>query len=492
MTCPRCHAENPAGMRFCGYCAAPLSVICSSCGAENPPENKFCGGCAAVLGDPLGATGNALAQGPSGELKQVTLLFCDMVDSTGVTERLGAEAMHELIRWFIDTALEEVHRFGGTAPQFTGDGFMALFGAPVAHEDHVRRAMLAALAIRDAVSAAGAGPGKSRPHQLRMRMGVHTGLIVFGSVGGNLHMDPTAIGDAANIAARLQGAADPGTILISEETRQLARGYVRVEPVGPLTLKGKSEPISAYRLLGVSHRFLPEEGPASPRPFVNRTSEMAVLNDLVTPVEDGRGQALGIVGEPGIGKSRLLAEFRGRLGEAMRWVEGRCLSYGTTVPYLLVLDLLRGICGIVETDTPEVIAEKLSLALREVGMEPEDDGALLLHLLGIEAGGDASARSSPEAVKAKAFAILSQLIVGSSRCCCSRICTGSTRCRTSFSRRWRGASAAPASCCSRPTVPATGRPGSTGPMPASYRSGRCRAPTASTWCARRAGILKTR
>ena len=238
---------------------------------------------------------------------------------------------------------------------------------------------------------------------------------MFGSVGGNLHMDPTAIGDAANIAARLQGAADPGTILISEETRQLARGYVRVEPVGPLTLKGKSEPISAYRLLGVSHRFLPEEGPASPRPFVNRTSEMAVLNDLVTPVEDGRGQALGIVGEPGIGKSRLLAEFRGRLGEAMRWVEGRCLSYGTTVPYLLVLDLLRGICGIVETDTPEVIAEKLSSALRAVGMEPDDDAPPLLHLLGIEDGGDSPARSSPEAVKAKAFPILSQLIVGSSR-----------------------------------------------------------------------------
>src|SRR5205823_4695442 len=373
MTCPRCHAENPAGMRFCGYCAAPLSVICSSCGAENPPENKFCGGCAAILSAPLGATGNALAHGPSGELKQVTLLFCDMVDSTGVTERLGAEAMHELIRWFIDTALEEVHRFGGSGPQFTGDGFMALFGAPVAHEDHVRRAMLAALAIRDAVSAAGAGPGKSRPHQLRMRMGVHTGLIVFGSVGGNLRMEPTAIGDAANIAARLQGAAEPGTIIISEETRQLARGYVRTESVGPLTLKGKSEPMAAYRLLGVSHRFVPDETTTASRPFVNRTSEMAVLNDLVHPVAESRGQALGIVGEPGIGKSRLLAEFRSRLGEVMIWIEGRCLSYGTSVPYLLVLDLLRGLCRINDADTPEIVDEKLRSALRGVGMEPDRD-----------------------------------------------------------------------------------------------------------------------
>src|SRR5207253_1844573 len=246
-------------------------------------------------------------------------------------------------------------------------------------------------------------------------MGIHTGLVVFGSVGGNLRMEPTAIGDAANIAARLQGAAEPGTIIISEETRQLARGYVRTEPVGPLTLKGKSEPMAAYRLLGVSHRFVPDETTTASRPFVNRTSEMAVLNDLVHPVAEGRGQALGIVGEPGIGKSRLLAEFRSRLGEAMIWIEGRCLSYGTAIPYLLVLDLLRGLCRIGDTDTPEIVDEKLRSALREVGMEADRDVPLLLHLLGIEAGGNASALSSPEAVKSQAFQLLRQLFVNNSR-----------------------------------------------------------------------------
>jgi len=389
MTCPRCHAENPAGMKFCGSCGAPLHA------ADDGREG-------------------VLSSAPMGELKQVSILFCDMVDSTGATERRGPEAMHELIRWFIDTALEEVRRFGGTVPQFTGDGFMALFGVPVAHEDHVRRALLAAVAIRQAISRGGTGAAPRQPGELQVRMGAHTGLVVFGSIGGRLRMDPTVIGDAANIAARLQQVADPGTILISDEMRQSARGYVRVESIGPLTLKGKREPIMSYRLISASHRFIPEDGEVSSRPFVNRTNEMARLVDLVSSVEAEPGQALGIAGEPGIGKSRLIGEFRSRVGEAMTWVEGRCLSYATTIPYLLTLDLLRNICGIAEADTPEVAAKKLCSSLTKVGMDARQDAPLLLRLLGIEAGGEASALSSPEAVKARAFAILRQLFFNSS------------------------------------------------------------------------------
>lgn len=414
MTCPRCLADNPNGMKFCRHCGALLSGRCPSCGAERASDSRYCGSCAAPLDAAPDSRSDSLATAPVGELKQVSVLFCDMVDSTAVAERLGAEAMHELIRWFIDTALEEVHRYGGTAPQFTGDGFMALFGVPVAHEDHVRRALLAAVAIRDAMSGAGAEAAKRELHALQVRMGIHTGLVVFGSVGGHLRMDPTVIGDAANIAARLQRAADPGTILISDEMRLLARGYVHFEPVGPLTLKGKGEPIMSYRLIGVSHHFIPESGEVWSRPFVNRTSDMALLSDLVSPVEAGQGQAFGVVGEPGIGKSRLVAEFRSRVGKAMTWAEGRCLSYGTTIPYLLILDLLRNICGIVEADTSEIAANKLCSSLQEVGMEAEQDAPVLLRLLGIEARGGASALLSPEAVKGKAFAILRQLFVKSS------------------------------------------------------------------------------
>lgn len=416
MTCPRCHAENAAGSRFCGQCGAPLSVPCPRCGAANPPDYKFCGHCAAPLMQsgtaPAGLpSGAADAAGPPGELKRVSVLFCDIVDSTGLTERLGPEGMHELIGWFMDTALAEVRRYDGTAPQFAGDGFLALFGAPATHEDHVRRALLAALAIRDAIGASRSPPGGRQWPKLQLRIGVHTGLVVFGSVGGSLRMDPTVIGDTANIGARLQAAAEPGTILLSEETRRLAEGYARVEPVGPLQLKGKDEPINAYRLIGVSHR---RASPAA-RPFVNRMEELSRLRDLMRPVEEGRGRAVGVVGEAGIGKSRIIAELRRHLGQSMDWVEGRCLSYGTAVPYLLVLDLLRGLCGIEESDPPEVIAEKIRGKLAELGLVPEQDAPVLLLLLGIEAQGGAPPLPNPEALKSRTFEILRQLILRSSR-----------------------------------------------------------------------------
>src|SRR6516165_3900491 len=182
-----------------------------------------------------------------GEMKQVSVLFCDIVNSTPLAERLGAEAMRDLMHGFLEASLAEVRRYGGSAPHFTGDGFMALFGAPVAHEDHVRRALLAALAIERADT-------DREGMKLSLRIGVNTGPVVFGPVADNLPMDNTVIGDTANVAARPQQAAEPGTVLISETTYLLAQGYARVEPIGPLILKGKAEPIRAYRLLGASHR----------------------------------------------------------------------------------------------------------------------------------------------------------------------------------------------------------------------------------------------
>jgi tetratricopeptide (TPR) repeat protein len=247
-----------------------------------------------------------------------------------------------------------------------------------------------------------------------VRMGIHTGPVVFGPVSDNLRMDPTAIGDTANVAARLQEAAEPRTILLSETTRRLAQSYARVEEVGPLTLKGKAEPITAYRLLDVSHRRsgLHETAVAHTTTFVNRDSERAILHSFLQLVENGRSQAVGIVGEPGIGKSRLLAEFHRQLADGrVSWVEGRCVSYGTAIPYWLLLDLLRSNCGIVETDTPELITEKVCLGLQEVGIDAEQDSPVLLHLLGIKDPGGSSAPLNPEAVKAKAFEILRQLSI---------------------------------------------------------------------------------
>jgi class 3 adenylate cyclase/tetratricopeptide (TPR) repeat protein len=431
LRCSRCRADNPAGMKFCGQCGAPLEAVCRSCGAANPLENRFCGRCGASL-DGLGLQDSA---GPEpytsrprtapvgtakgmlpGEMKQVSVLFCDIVNSTPLTERLGPEAMRDLVSAFLETSLAEVHRYGGTAPQFTGDGFLALFGAPVTHEDHVRRALLAAVAIRRALSGDDETGARERLN-LPVRIGIHSGPVIFGSIGDRLPMDHTVIGDTANVAARLQQAADPGTILLSEATRLLAQGFAQVEPVGPLALKGKAEPILAYRLLGVSHRRagLRESTPARMAAFVNRESELAILNNFLQQVENGRGQMLGIVGEPGIGKSRLVAEFRRQIGQGrVSWVEGRCLSYGTQIPYLLALDLLRSNWGIGEADPPEAIGNKVRLGLQAVGMDPDQDGPVLLHLLEIKDVDGSPALSNPEMVKEKAFEILRQLSIKAS------------------------------------------------------------------------------
>jgi class 3 adenylate cyclase/tetratricopeptide (TPR) repeat protein len=411
-------------MKFCGQCGASLGTACPSCGSSNPPEYRYCGQCGALLASPGlqdGATPEPYTpkpraaarpagarSAPPGEIKQVTVLFCDIVGSTPLTERLGAEAMRDLIASFLDRSLDEVHRYGGTAPQFLGDGFMALFGAPVTQEDHVRRALLAAIAIQQALSVQ-PDVDASLTMDLPVRMGIHTGPVVFGPVGDSLRMEATAIGDTANVAARLQDAAEAGTILISEETRRLAQDYASVEPVGPLTLKGKDEPVAAYRLLGVSHRRsgLRETLAAHTTAFVDRESERAILHNFLRLAENGHSQAVGVVGEPGIGKSRLLAEFRRELADGrVSWVEGRCVSYGAAIPYWLLLDLLRSNCGIVETDTPETITEKLRRALRELDMDAEQDSPILLHLLGIGEPGGSSALLNPETVKAKAFEIL--------------------------------------------------------------------------------------
>jgi class 3 adenylate cyclase/tetratricopeptide (TPR) repeat protein len=378
MRCPRCSAENPAGMKFCGQCAAALT--------DPAPLSR-----------------------PDGELKQVTVLFCDLVNSTGLAEQLGPEAMHDLVRGFIDRALDEVHRFGGTAPQFTGDGFLALFGAPVAHEDHVRRALLAALAIQQAI---GADAPAGRP-QVAVRIGIHTGLVVFGAVGARLNMDPTVIGDTANIAARLETAAEPGTIVISAETWRLAQGYARAQPIAPLVVKGKAEPIPAYRLVGYSDRrtALDAASASSIRDFVDRDSEFAALNRAAREAAGGSGRIIGLVGEPGIGKSRLLAEFRRGLAD-IDWVEGRCFSYGTGIPYGLALDLLRGRCGIADADPPDAVADKVRAGLHRAGLDAEEDAPLLLHLLGLLDVGGGGGNPDTEAQKLRTFEILRRLQVG--------------------------------------------------------------------------------
>jgi class 3 adenylate cyclase len=234
-----------------------------------------------------------------GEHKLVTVLFCDLVGSTTLAERLGPEAMHVLLSRFFELALAEVHRYEGTVNQFLGDGFMALFGAPIAHEDHARRAILAALSLQRAIGERAPTLVDAALGQLRVRMGLNTGPVVVGAIGDDLRMDYTAVGDTTNLAARFQQLAEPGTIVTSDATVRLVRRDVEVEPLGPLAVRGKSTPVRAYRVTG--SRLWSSPGNVAERtltPFVGRQRDLTTLQELVDLVETGQGQVVAIVGEP--------------------------------------------------------------------------------------------------------------------------------------------------------------------------------------------------
>jgi class 3 adenylate cyclase/tetratricopeptide (TPR) repeat protein len=354
-----------------------------------------------------------------GERKQVTVMFCDIVRSMPLAEELGPEAMHALLNEFFDLALGVVHRYEGTINQFLGDGFMALFGAPVAHEDHERRAILSALGIQRELRARQTQERDGVGHELRVRIGMNSGPVVVGGIGDNLRMDFTAVGDTTNLAARLQQEAAPDAILASEAVVRPLKEYLRVEALGPVAIKGRAEPVITYRILGlVTHRSPWEAGVARPRSaLVGREHHLAALRRALTEVERGRGmgRAVGLIGDPGVGKSRLLFEFRREVeARPIAWLEGHCVSYGTGVPYLPWIDMVRGRFGIGDGDPPDVVADKARRALAALDLTAREPLDHVLRLLGIEDKTDPVAVLSPEAIKSGAVETLRQIVLRTS------------------------------------------------------------------------------
>ncbi len=210
-----------------------------------------------------------------GERKQVTVLLCDLADSTALAARIRPENMHTLLNRFFDLALPEVRRYEGTINQFLGDGFMALFGAPIAYEDHARRAVLAAVGVQRGLQEHHAELGAPHGVECQFRMGLNTGLVVVGGIGDNLRMDYTAVGDTTNLASRLQQVAEPGTILVSGVTRRLVQEHFPLEALPPVQVKGKTEPVAIYKVLGAGPRRSPRaaRGEQVSSQFVGRERE---------------------------------------------------------------------------------------------------------------------------------------------------------------------------------------------------------------------------
>lgn len=308
-----------------------------------------------------------------GERKQVTVMFCDIVNSTTLAERAGPEAMHGFLDGFFDRMLAEVHRHEGTINQFLGDGFMALFGAPLAHEDHARRAVFAAWSIQDGLRHAPLQVPGSSGGEVAVRIGLNSGLVVVGKIGDDLRMDYTAIGDTTNLASRLQSLAEPGTVVLSESTRRSAGPWIRCTPLGMKSVKGRAEAVAIHRLDGVS--VAPQRATEDAAgPMVGRGEEGAEVERALRDLKDGLGGLVLVAGEAGIGKSRLVAELaRGPGGSSARWLEGRALSFGETASYWPFVEMIKVSAGIADQDGEAETWEKLRSRLGNLFPEALDE-----------------------------------------------------------------------------------------------------------------------
>jgi class 3 adenylate cyclase/tetratricopeptide (TPR) repeat protein len=440
--CPSCQHANPERARFCAKCGARLAGQCPSCGSQNPPENAFCTECGQRLEQPVQAapqapaapqlaervTGQPVSYTPrhlvekvltsrsalEGERKQVTVLFSDLADSSRLAQQLDPEVMYQLMDQMLRLMAEAVHRYEGTVNQYLGDGLMALFGAPVALEDHAFRAVQAALAMQETIRGYSAQLQHDHGVEVRLRLGLNTGLVVVGRIGDDLRMDYTAVGNTTHLAARLQALAEPGTILLTEATHRLVEGYIRSEALGPVEVRGQREPVMGYKVTGRRRwrsRFeiSAERGLTQ---LVGRQRELALLHDCLARVEAGRGQVVGIVGEAGTGKSRLVHEFHTSLaGGRVTWLAGHCVGYGQATPYLPLLDLLRTNFQIEEGDNPLQIQEKLRQGVRQLDARLEEILPFLGALFALPSADDTLKHLAPKDKRQKIFEAIRALTV---------------------------------------------------------------------------------
>jgi class 3 adenylate cyclase len=341
VTCLRCRADNSPGRRFCGECGAPLAVPCGSCGFSNEPGIKFCGGCGAPLSaapttatpkfeSPDSYTPKHLAEKIltsrstlEGERKQVTVLFADVKSSMELLAERDPEEAHRLLDPVLEHMMEAVHRYEGTVNQVMGDGIMALFGAPLAHEDHAVRACYAALRMQESVRRHAEATRRVTGIPIQIRVGLNSGEVVVREVGSDLRMDYSAVGQTVHLAARMEQMATPGAILIAADTLTLAEGYVEAKALGPLPVKGLGTAVEVYEVVGaggVRSRLQAAVARRGLTRFVGRDAELAQLRKALAQAAAGHGQVMAVVGEPGVGKSRLVWE----LAQSHRTAGGRC------------------------------------------------------------------------------------------------------------------------------------------------------------------------
>jgi class 3 adenylate cyclase len=432
MECPKCQTENPQIRKFCRECGAKLLIICPQCDFKNLSGDKFCGECGHELkkiskapridfSQPQSYTPKFLADkilnnrsSLEGERKLVTVLFADVANYTSIAEKLDPEEVHQIMDGCFKIMMDEIHRYEGTINQFTGDGVMALFGAPVAHEDHAQRACYAALSIQKAMGDYGEKIKEDSGIDFLMRIGLNSGLVVVGSIGDDLRMDYTAIGDTTNLAARMESMANAGTILSTTHTHKLVRDFFEFKFLGKVQVKGKEELTEAYELLMASEVETRIEAAALKgfTKFVGRRREMETLSEAYERARSGSGQVIGVVGEAGVGKSRLLTELKNTLPkQEYTYLAGRCLHYGGSMAYLPIMDILRSYFQIEEEDQEPIIKKKMEDKILQLDERLKSSLPSFQELLSLRVDDGAYLQLEPGAKKIRTFEAIRDLLV---------------------------------------------------------------------------------
>ena len=402
MACAACGQDNPASARFCSGCGAALATTlpCPRCGTANPATHRFCHDCGERLPGPLSPA--APAAPPEGERKQVTVLFADVKGSMDLAARMDPEEWGELMGRLYKLLRDGVTRFDGRVDKFTGDGIMALFGAPVAYEDHAQRACAAALHLR----------AELHGLPLAVRIGLHSGEVVTGPIGDDDQAPYTAVGNTVGLAQRMESIARPGAVYLSAATAALVQGYFEMADLGPADVKGVDEKVQVFELLGrgPSRTALEVAAARGFSRFVGREAEMAALDAAFVRADEGNGQVIGVVAGPGVGKSRLVHEFTESCranGADVFAAHG--LAHARSVPFVPVLEILRSQFGITDTDDPDQARAKLAATVLDLDPELTETLSLLNDFLGIGDPNHPAPAIDPEARQRQIFGTLDRL-----------------------------------------------------------------------------------
>jgi class 3 adenylate cyclase len=428
MRCSKCGVENAAGSRFCNQCATPLSRACAKCAHLNAPDAKFCAECAEPLTGDVSKAAARASSAPSvriapelsdsaavdGERKTVTALFADIKGSTELEQDLDPEEARAIVDPALKLMIDAVRRYDGYVVQSTGDGIFALFGAPVAHEDHPQRALYAALRMLEELRRYSAKLRETGNLPLEARVGVNTGEVVVRSIAtGGGHTEYTPIGHTTNLASRMQALAPTGSIAISEQTRKLVEGYFALKPLGPTRVKGVSEPVNVYEVTGLGplRTRLQRSAGRGLSKFVGREREMASMQAAAERAKSGRGQIVAAMAEAGTGKSRLILEFKAVSQSGWMVLETFSVSHGKASAFLPVIDLLWSYFEITSDDDERKRREKINGKVLTLDRSLEDALPYLHAMLGLTDSDSPVAEMEPQARKRRSLEAIKRILL---------------------------------------------------------------------------------